>query len=218
MIYFSQGGLSQKNWPNEMVHLFVIDPHPLVAQALRYNIHSRYDGMKLVGSAINLKSTLTFHNLDLVDIFILNLNVCDSDPFKNINFLKERFSNKKIIIFTNEKSNIWIKVMSRSGADAYVMKDQHILELKQIIKKVYRGEKYFPNISNNTNGDLFLDSQIQIIKLLCDGISSKQITKILDIKYYQIYRLLEKAREQVNVKSNWALVAKIFPLIYKSNP
>jgi DNA-binding NarL/FixJ family response regulator len=202
-----------------MIRIFVIDDHPIVTDGLRYLIHPEQDQMTIVGSALNVHDAI--HNLKLneFDIFILDLYIPNSNPPDNVRMLKNRFREKKIIIFTSESSCIWARAMLKEGVNAYLTKDLSDFEFKSAINKVFNGETVYPiNIlskpiafgEDDPKGEtILLPIQREMIQLLCKGLTVKQIADMEGINSFRANYILKKIRQQFKVKNNVELIAEL---------
>lgn len=194
-----------------MVKIFIIDDHPFFIDGIKAQIHSKADKIDVVGSASSINEAIHSPECEEIDIFILDLYLSDSYPPNNVRALKTKFRNKKIIILTSETSCIWVGALLKEGADAYLTKDISSSEFKSTIKRVLNGEKIFPAEKiirqPKTNSLYFSPVQTNLIKLLCKGLSVKQIADIMCINPFKVNYLLKKIRKTYDVKNNVELIA-----------
>jgi DNA-binding NarL/FixJ family response regulator len=204
---------------NNTIRLFVIDDHPIVVDGIRYRLHSEQDRITVVASALNVHDAIPNLKLNAFDIIILDLYIPNCNPLDNVKTLKDRFRDKKIIIFTSESASVWVSRMIKEGVNAYLTKDLSDSQFISAIYKVFNGEAVFPiDVSsiNITNGkkdfereQQLLPIQRKIIKLLSDGLSVKQIADKVETNFFRINYLLKKTRQQFKVKNNVELIATL---------
>jgi DNA-binding NarL/FixJ family response regulator len=191
-----------------MIRLFIIDDHPYVADGIKYNLHPNRQGITVAGSASNVDEAIHTAKSEDLDLFILDLHLPGKDPFNNVNLLKKRFPKKKIIIFTCDDNSVWMRAMQRIGTDGYVTKDKEHCVLIRAIRNVYNGEKHFPDLILNEDNVQEQSLQDQVIELLGEDLSIKQIAEIFNQNYDKTNYLLSKIRQKFKVKTNWGLIAK----------
>ena len=202
-----------------MIRLFVIDDHPVIAAGIHYDVHPSREGIRLVGSAVNVHDAVYLVNPDDLDIFILDLYIHQTIPVDNVRTLKRKFPGKKIVIYSVETSGSWVKLMIKEGVSAYISKEVNSSEFKATIIKVFNGESVFPafeisqtasDIIGNMTANFSLQPiQKQIIRLLLSGLTIPQIADITGINGYKASNLLRKVRKQFKVKNNIELINRI---------
>lgn len=204
---------------NNEIRLFVIDDHPIVTDGIRYRLHSEQDRITVVASALNVHDALPDLKLNAFDIIILDLYIPNCNPLDNVRILKDRFRDKKIIIFTSESASVWVSRMIKEVVNAYLTKDISDSQFISAIYKVFNGEAVFPidvsSIIITSGKECFereqqlLPMQREIIKLLSEGLSVKQIADKVETNFFRINYLLKKTRQQFKVKNNVELIATL---------
>jgi DNA-binding NarL/FixJ family response regulator len=202
-----------------MIKLFVIDDHPIVIDGLYKMVQKQPDNLAIIGYAKSVPEAVQSVRPSDFDLFILDLYLPDSQPHENVRSLKEKFPTKKIIIFSSEYSNMWVRAMKKQCVSGYLTKDLDDWQIISSIIQVYNGESIFPNSSlsdtaNNRKeiglGHMFADPcQDRIISLLMEGLSVKEISDIIGINAFKINYILKKIRLQFKVKNNVELISSI---------
>jgi DNA-binding NarL/FixJ family response regulator len=205
-----------------MIRIFVIDDHPVIASGIRYILHTERDGIKIAHTALNVEEAISTMNPDDFDIIILDLYIPDTHPSDNVKKLKIKYPGKKIIIYTSETSTMWIRKMFEVGADAYITKDGNRPTLKTAIHKVFVGETVFPacltlqddqigikEFRENCQSQPLQPQQCQILSLLIDGLSVKQIAGKVNMNFFRVNNILRKTRLQFKAKNNVELAVKM---------
>ncbi len=97
--------------------------------------------IKIVGVANNLKELNKLSEFP-IDLLILELAIADSHGASIISELKHSMPNVKIIILSNYGESGLVREAFKKGADGYVLKSNHSIELLQCIEFVMAGRTY----------------------------------------------------------------------------
>lgn len=142
-----------------------------------------------------------------------NINLDSGEDL--IDIIKTDFPNLKIIVYSMKDQLQKVRqLVKNKGINAYVCKDRKgSLELEEAIKSVFNGEIYLsPQVSKalSPKSDLEIeDYDIQILKLLSQGLSQEDISQQLKAKNIKpsslssIEKRLNKLR--IQFKSNNAI-------------
>jgi len=102
-----------------------------------------------------------------------------------------------------------------AGIDAYLLKETEISEIKRTIKGVIAGQKFYSptlfDFKNNISEDGTLKEkltlrELEVIKLICDGLSSKKIAEKLFLSPYTIDTHRKNIYSKLNIDSMGALI------------
>ncbi len=194
--------------------ILIADDHQLVAEACKSLLEPEFqvvgivtDGRSLIKSAQTLKPDVV-----LLDIAMPHLNGLDAAEQ-----IRQKLPSAKLVFLTmNTAADIAAEAFRR-GASAYVLKHSAAEELVTAIRKVVRGESYLsPLIAKETV--VFLISkgrtrteekritkrQSEILQLLAEGMSMKQVAAELDLKpgtvAFHKYRMMETLGVKTNAE------------------
>ena len=194
--------------------ILIADDHRLVAEACKSLLEPEFqvvgivtDGRSLIKSAQSLKPDVI-----LLDIAMPHLNGLDAAEQ-----IRQKLPSAKLVFLTmNTAADIAAEAFRR-GASAYVLKHSAAEELVTAIRKVVRGESYLsPLIAKETV--VFLISkgrtrteekritkrQSEILQLLAEGMSMKQVAAELDLKpgtvAFHKYRMMETLGVKTNAE------------------
>lgn len=179
--------------------ILIADDHTLFAQGLTYllkeelqieSIEAVYNGKSAIGKVLNTD----------YDIIIMDVNM----PFLNgIEACAEikRFRTKTKVVFVSMKADMLTVAQAlKAGADAYILKGNDHNDFKTAFKQIYNNEiflseqikHYFQSDSPNQirkssidcidySNKLISVREKEIIKLVCDGLTSDKIAEVLSI-------------------------------------
>ena len=204
-----------------MIRLFIIEDHiTVIVSSLRYLFRPKRDGIIVTGYAETVEDTIASADPDSVDLFILDLYIPGHLPIENIRKLKKHFPGKPIAIYTSETSASWREKMMDEGAFTYITKDSPRYKLKLAIQHAARGELFFfgqkesneiesPGDNSVSIRNNISPIQHEIVKLIAEGLTHKEISEQLGISRSMIEKVLRNLRKSFKAKNNIEL-AKFF--------
>lgn len=126
----------------------------------------------------------TAYDLILVDIHLTGL-----DGFGFIRKLNKNFNTTPVIVISADKSLDLIQEATRQGAMGYIHKSLQAKEIMSIVHSVLSGNIYFPLevekpdwiSDNNLSAFGLSERQIEVLRLMENGLSNKEIANQLGI-------------------------------------
>ena len=180
--------------PVDSIRVLLVDDHALVRAGIR-SLLEKLAGMEVVGEAGDgleaLRMVAEYHpQVVLMDIAMPQLNGLEATRR-----LTEDFPDVPVIILSIYSDEEHVYQALRAGAAGYLLKDSAIAELEMAIRAVAQGETYLsPPISKPVimeyvrrtsagpgSTERLSPRQTQILKLMANGDSMKQIALALGI-------------------------------------
>ncbi len=127
------------------------------------------------------------------DIVVLDVMMPHLNGLEVLRRLKSKLSRVKVMMFSEACTKQVIQQAIKAGADSFLEKDIELPELEKAIDRIVAGESYFGpkvtqvmrDIMQNPLQDESLDSlttrERQILQLIAEGHTSKEIAKALNI-------------------------------------
>jgi len=182
--------------------IMLADDHVLVRQGLRRILEGKAD-LEVVGEAndglelLNLLNHLAPHMV-ILDIFMPNLRGIEA-----IHEIKKIDPDVKVLILTMHKDKEYLYLALSAGAKGYLLKEDADKELFSAIEKVRQGKTYIsPYFSEQVVDDLvqvgrgnaksifeidpLTTREREVLKLIAEGKSSKEIAHILSISVFTV--------------------------------
>jgi DNA-binding NarL/FixJ family response regulator len=143
------------------------------------------DGQKAVAQCLEIKPDII-----ILDIMMPLLNGIDV-----LRHIKAKLPNTRVLIFSEASSRSVIKQAIEAGVDGFIEKAVEIRELEKALERIASGESYFgPRITEimrkimlNPEQDNSLKTltprERQVLQLIAEGYTSKEIAKVIDISY-----------------------------------
>ena len=183
--------------------LIIADDHRLVAEACKALLEPEFqvvsivtDGRALMEAAFTLKPDLI-----VVDIAMPFLNGLDAGGQ-----IKHKLPGARLVFLTMNLTPEVAAEAFRRGASAYVLKQSAAEELLTAVRRVMRGESYLSSLIARQTVDFLMNRrnprdkditgrQREVLQLLAEGMSMKQVASALNIKpgtvAFQKYRMME---------------------------
>jgi DNA-binding NarL/FixJ family response regulator len=195
------------------VKILLADDHLLVAEALKSLLMPLYDvvgtvsdGMALLEAAGTLRPDVV-----VIDIGMPQLNGIDATRQ-----IRRMLPRAKIIIVTMNEDSALVGEAFRAGASGYLLKHSASRELMLAIQEVLKGASYLspritggavasllrgPDIESGQSREL-TSRQRQVIQLLAEGRSMKEIADILTISLRTVAAHKYRIMDLLEIKTN----------------
>lgn len=199
------------------IKIIIADDHLLIAEtwATLINMDPEFEVVKVYDNTKSLIDEIT----DVKpDIAILDINI---NPFSGIEatkMIKKLAPGTKIIGVSMHNQPSFAKRMIRNGATGYVTKNSNKNEMYDAIRAVMKGEKYIcAEIQKNITNQLLLDEddnrlsklterEIEIIKLIRDGYTNKEIAKTLFLSPRTVETHRARILKKLDIKNSLSLI------------
>jgi len=187
--------VSQKNQDQERadqqeagpkITVVVVDDHPVIREGLVDILNSQKD-ISVVGQAADGFEACAVYKQLLPDVLMLDLRLPKKD---GVQVLRELASVKvpiaRVIIMTSFDSEHDVCQAARAGAKAFLHKMADPEQIREAVRRVARGEKFFPPdiglrlVEAMSQAELSR-REIQVLEKLADGKSNKEIGSALQI-------------------------------------
>lgn len=200
-----------------MIYIFIIEDHPIVIDGLIKWFKDPHCGIKITGITDCVDETIVHKIPESVDVIILDLYLADAviDPINNIKSLKQDFPQKKIIIYTGDRTDFWVEAAFKNGVSAYLYKGtMHEHLFKEIIHRVATGEIIKP--TNQLTSEkihfkttLLSSTDKNILTIVSEGKTNRQAAIELNMSKTAIDKRLSRLRKKNQVTNNVQLIVQL---------
>lgn len=204
------------------IKIVLVDDHQLIRMGISALLNSE-DGIKVVGEATSAKEVVKTISDKKPDLVLMDISLDDGDGISLTKEIFKKFKGIKVIMLSMHVKEDFIQRSLKAGADGYVLKDSPKDELVKAIKSVAGGGKYFAaEVSQlmvasyvTKAGDFtekkkkssgLTNREIEIIRLLSDGLSNQKIADELDISHRTVDTHRTNIMQKVKVKNVAELV------------
>ena len=201
------------------IRVILADDHTLVRAGLRKLLES-LPNIEVVGEAADGLSLLALAEqlqpeLVLMDIAMPGLNGLEATAR-----LRHTSPQIQVLILSMHQNEEYVKQALRHGASAYLLKDAAPTELDSALKSVLQGGIYLSaavskGVMNDyverlrgedLSSDLLTPRQTEVLKLLAQGQSSKDIARLLDLSIKTVDTHRTQLMKQLDIHEVTGLV------------
>jgi len=210
-----------------MIKIAIADDHKIVREGIcevirkfkKENIYEEEMNILLeAGDGQELIQMISANNLP--DIILMDWQMPNINGLEATKILLKRFPNLKIMMLTMHDENQFILQSLDIGAKSYILKDAEPEELKTAILSVYQRGFYFNeriNLAMSTKigqlgkpvmkfGETLSTREVEVVKLLCKGLTNKEIGDTLFIAEATARGHCEKIREKMGARNRVEIV------------
>lgn len=201
----------------EKITILLVDDHKLVRDSWSFILNSD-PRFEVIGETSNGEEAVEIAKVKRPDIVLMDINMTPVNGFEATKLVRKFSPASKIIGVSMHSMPAYAKRMLQSGAMGYVTKNSSKEELMEAILEVNNGQKYICNEVKNILAQQELEEggqpdlnilsrrELDITKLIKEGLSSKEIAEKLDISLKTVevhrYNILKK----LHLKNTAALV------------
>jgi two-component system response regulator NreC len=189
----------------EKIRILLVDDHTILRDSLRVLLEDEQD-MLIVGEAEEGRTAVRLTCQLLPDVVLLDIALPLLGGLESLRQIKHACPNVRVLILTMHDNEEYIRQALAFGAMGYLLKDSSAHELIDAIHSVYRGETILSpavtrlvienylrwgEVQKNTSNDGLTPRESEVLQLIAEGYSNKQIAEILciSIKTVQAHRL-----------------------------
>lgn len=185
------------------IRIMLVDDHELVRTGFR-SLLNNLTGIEIVAEAGDGSQALQMVEVHRPDIVLMDIAMPGLSGLEATLQMTQKYPATRVIIVSMHANSEYARRAVRAGAAGYLLKDSNTAELEMAIRAVARGETYLtPTISKHIMTDYarrmdedaspldrLTPRQREILALLAEGYSRKEIAKRLNIsvKTFDTYR------------------------------
>lgn len=172
------------------VKILIVDDHNLIAEAWE-SILNAEDDFEVVGRAATESKAIEIALEERPDIVLMDINLAEGDGFSCTSQIYNQLPKTKVIGLSIHDDLALVKKLFSNGASGYLTKNCSSEELIIAINTIKTGEeyicaeiknKYFQKMMNGDSSSKELtDREIEIVKLIATGLTSKVIGDQLNV-------------------------------------
>jgi DNA-binding NarL/FixJ family response regulator len=204
------------------IRVLLVDDHPVVRRGL-HSILSNMNDIQVIGEAENSAQALEYTRERHPDVIILDIRMPGSSGLQIIQALKQMHPTVKIVVLTSYDSDEHLFGALSSGAHGFVLKSVAHEEIAEVIRGVYRDERQLrpPKLVGRVLGEFetyakevtrhkagLSDTQIQILRLIADGSTNREIAAKLHWSEITVKRKISEILTQLNVTTRTQAVSE----------
>ncbi|WP_397362154.1 response regulator [Olleya sp. R77988] len=177
-----------------MIRLAIAEDHQSLIDGIKLMLEAE-DNITIVGTANNGKELLSIIKQKQPDVVLTDIRMPIMDGIEATKQIKQEYPNTKVLAFTMFEQAEAVEQMIKAGASGYVLKNSSLQQVIEAINTVIKGDLYLDadidtnalnlDSSNKKKGAL-TKRQTQILKLIGQGKTSREIAELLFIGVHTV--------------------------------
>lgn len=194
------------------INVMIADDHSMVREGIKQLLELDGD-IAVVAEANNGKECIDLLDENLIDVLLLDINMPYMNGLQVLQYLREMKKSIKVLILTIHNEIEYLVKAVEIGVDGYILKDSNSSVLKKAIYSVYNGETFIEpdlaplmkeklnekNVDNNNIIDTLTKREIEVLKLLAEGLFNKEIAFTLAISEKTVKNHVSNIFKKINV-------------------
>jgi DNA-binding NarL/FixJ family response regulator len=204
---------------NTPIKIIIADDHELFVNGLRLLLKNQTH-LTISDVAQDGKELLQIIEKTKPDLVLLDLNMPRLNGIDTARFIKQLYSDVRIIILSTYDQERIIEKAKQLGVDGYLLKNSSEEELLRAIDTVMHGGNHYPGSTGSEITDFDKDSKFikhlnltrretEIISLIRAGLSNQDIANKLFLSIYTIETHRKNIMQKLNLKTPAALMKYI---------
>ncbi len=199
---------------NKMIKVIIADDHMIIRDGLR-SLLERQPDMEVVAEAENGRIALKYVKELSPDVVIMDIGMRELNGIDATRQIAEMSPEVKVLALSMYSDKRFIKGMLKAGASGYMLKDSAFKELIDAIRVIIEDKIYIsPDVASTVTEDylkqspdrdnsirsLLTSREVEVLQLLAEGKSAKQIATslLLSIKTIESHRSRVMKKIDVN--------------------
>ncbi|MDF2842629.1 MAG: hypothetical protein K0R00_1055 [Herbinix sp.] len=197
---------------NKPINVMIADDHSMVREGIKQLLELDGD-IVVVAEANNGKQCIELLDKKQTDVLLLDINMPNMNGLQVLQHIKESKRKVKVIILTIHNEVEYLVRAVEIGVDGYVLKDSDSNLLKKAIFTIFKGEIFIQpelapllkqrleeknNFLNNQE-DALTKREIEVLKLLAEGLFNKEIAYMLSISEKTVKNHVSNIFKKINV-------------------
>lgn len=203
------------------IKIAIADDHEIFREGFKLLLRDQTE-VQLVGEAENGRELLQLVESAKPDVVIVDIKMPVMDGVDACKAIKKKFPDVHMIALSMFNEDSLIVDMLEAGAKGYLLKNTNKQELLTAVRAVYEGNTYYCSATSDKLTRMIADSkfnpyrnqpivrftprELDIIKLMCQQFTSKEIASKLDLSIRTVESHREKIQEKTGAKNAIGIV------------
>lgn len=196
------------------IRVGLVEDHHLVREGLRLVLTT--NGFDVVGECPSVAGAFDLIERHRPDVILLDLSLVDGDGVSLLRELHARSPETRVVVVTMHRDAETVRQALLAGADGYVVKGAHSVDLIDAIQAVMRGERYLHSSVTSVvvddsirwlqSGGVLTAREREILGLLASELGPVEIGRRLGISPHTVRRHIANLSEKLGTRGTAALV------------
>ena len=200
-----------------VVSILIADDHAVVRRGLRALLETK-PGWKIVSEESNGRDAVAKAVKLAPDIAILDISMPGLNGFDATTLILKARPDTRVLILTMHSAEELIKKTLAAGARGYVLKSDAERDLITAVESLLQGKTFFTSVASEvilnklrggnshteaerTRGERLSPREREIVQLLAEGRSNKEVAGVLNISTRTVENHRAKVMEKLNLRS-----------------
>jgi DNA-binding NarL/FixJ family response regulator len=204
-----------------IIRLLIADDHEMLREGFHMILKDNKQ-IKIVGEASNGLELIELAEKLKPDVIITDIKMPKMDGIEATRMLTEKYPQIAVIAFTVFQDESSIIAMLEAGAQGYLIKNSSKEELLEAVNAVFQQKSYYCrdtttklahhiakskfNLRMKARQQVFNKREKDIIRLICEEYSNKEIATDLSVSIRTVEGYREKIQEKMQVKNTAGIV------------
>ncbi|MFY9153807.1 MAG: response regulator transcription factor [Prolixibacteraceae bacterium] len=202
------------------IKILLVDDHQIIIDGLK-SLLKQNEEFLLAGEANNGREALRLIQMFDVDVVLMDIDMPVMNGIDTLKEISKNHPGTKVIILSMHQEAGMIKSLINIGANGYLLKSCSQDELIEAIQKVASGQSYFStdvtlSLLNSNPGnqsaanqanEMLTDRETEIIKLIAEGFSNREIGSKLFISHRTVDTHRTNLMKKLNVGNIAGLIS-----------
>lgn len=204
------------NHPYSKIRIIIADDHEMVRDGLQVMIN-KIKELDLVAEAVNGEELVQLTRRHQPDVILTDVKMPKMDGVEATRLIKKEFPHIGILALSSFDEESLVLDMLNAGARGYLLKNAGRQEITEGVKAAYNDQPYYCKeihdklsrmlsrggqlIQKKEPKEQFSERELEVIQLICQGHSSKEIGEALGLKHRTVERYRDNIMEKMDVKN-----------------
>lgn len=206
------------------IDVLLVEDHSVVRQSIRA-ILERGDEFRVVGEVENGSDAIQFCRKSAPALVLMDVSMPGLNGIEATTEIARHCPTTKVVVLSSYDDEVSVMNAIKAGARGYVLKRASLSDMLEAIRTVARGGSYLsPQVSDRLlrriqNGNLTSPSnspvlqglsprEVQVLRLVAEGKSSKEIASVLDLELETVRSYRKTMMKKLGV-NNAATLTKV---------
>ncbi len=201
----------------DKIKVLVVDDHAMMRDGIRALL-SLHDDIEIVGEASEGKEAIEKAQELIPDVIIMDIAMPGMDGLEATRRIKKRNPKTKVLVLTQHDNREYVLTAIKAGTAGYVPKRALGSELVSAIRTVHKGDSFlYPSAAaaliedylhqaEKEPYDRLTDREREILKLIAEGHSSREIATMLFISLKTVLGHRTKIMQKLDIHNRTELI------------
>jgi DNA-binding NarL/FixJ family response regulator len=190
------------------MRVLLADDHQILRDGIRRGLESA--GEQVVGEADNGEHALELVRETNPDIVLMDLSMPVLDGVSATRRITDEFPDVRVVVLTMHDDPQRTRAALEAGAVGYMTKGTSFADVLDTLRRAVAGEEVLsPHLAasmldvatTNDSADLLSDRQTEILQMIADGLSTKQVARELGITQKTVHNHLNAIYRRLDTQS-----------------